>query len=185
MNLLVSLPQQLQQLMPQLDGEPVDMLLALYIALGVLAVRLISEKLLLPPLNAAFKARLQGSDSEPYKIRKRVSATAASDYPRLMLLERCMPCCVRSPWPQLCKVAGRKVHCASQAKHWPGICRQAGMLSARLSCCHCSMPSAVVLQHEHQLRLSLCHAAVSLLACLHLQLYCSSNQWPELCSAYR
>jgi hypothetical protein len=73
MDLLVSLPQKLQQLMPPLDGEPVDMLLSLYIALGVMAVRLVSERLLLPPLNAAMKARLQGDESNPSKIRKRVS----------------------------------------------------------------------------------------------------------------
>ncbi|KAF6259377.1 TLC domain-containing protein [Scenedesmus sp. NREL 46B-D3] len=71
MDLLVSLPHQLQWLMPPLEGQPVDMLLSLYIALSILAVRLASEKLLLPPLNAALKARLQGSDSNPSKIRKR------------------------------------------------------------------------------------------------------------------
>lgn len=77
MDLLVSLPQQLQQLMPPLEGQPVDMLFALYVALGVLAVRLASERLLLPALNSAFKARLQGEDSNPSKIRKRVSPQLA------------------------------------------------------------------------------------------------------------
>ncbi|WIA37506.1 hypothetical protein OEZ86_014418 [Tetradesmus obliquus] len=57
--------------MPPLEGQPVDMLFALYVALGVLAVRLASERLLLPALNSAFKARLQGEDSNPSKIRKR------------------------------------------------------------------------------------------------------------------
>jgi hypothetical protein len=109
---LVSLPQQLQQLMPPLEGQPVDMLLTLYIALGVLAVRLISEKLLLPPLIAAFKARLQGSDSEPYKIRKRVSFTATSDHHQLLylLVEGIMHFIVRSPWLQLCRVSVRNSH---------------------------------------------------------------------------
>lgn len=62
--------QQLQQLMPPLDGQPIDLLLTLYIALAVLAVRLLSEKLFLPPLTRAFKQRLQGAASEPAKVKK-------------------------------------------------------------------------------------------------------------------
>jgi hypothetical protein len=99
MDLLVSLPQQLQQLMPPLEGQPVDMLLSLYIALGVLAVRLVSERLLLPPLNAALKARLQGSESNPSKIRKRVSAN-----PALADLPICRRACQLSA-PVLCKIS--------------------------------------------------------------------------------
>ncbi|KAF8065913.1 protein phosphatase 2C 68 [Scenedesmus sp. PABB004] len=56
-------------IMPPLEGEPIDMLLPLYIALGVLALRVVSERLIAPRLFAAFKLRLKGDDSAE-KARK-------------------------------------------------------------------------------------------------------------------
>jgi hypothetical protein len=186
MDLLVALPQQLQQLMPPLEGQPVDMLLTLYIALGVLAVRLISEKLLLPPLTAAFKARLQGSDSEPYKIRKRVSFTATFIHLQLLctvfgVVSIHAFCCEGS---LVAVVQSSRQGCTlcGAGAHQPDICMHASMLSASLTWCQCSFLHIILLQHEHRLRLLLCHAAVAL-ACLQLQLHYSPNQWPELCSA--
>lgn len=49
--------QQMQQLMPPLEGEPIDLLLVLYISVAVLAVRIVCDKLFIPPMARFFKAR--------------------------------------------------------------------------------------------------------------------------------
>eukprot|EP00879_Flechtneria_rotunda_P007515 GHRR01007884.1.p1 GENE.GHRR01007884.1~~GHRR01007884.1.p1 ORF type:complete len:307 (+),score=69.47 GHRR01007884.1:289-1209(+) len=57
----------LQQFMPPLKGEPIDLLLPLYIAIAVLFVRVASEALIIPPLNRVFKA---SSSANPAKVQK-------------------------------------------------------------------------------------------------------------------
>lgn len=49
------LPQPLQKLLPPLHGEPVDLLLTLYIGLVVLALRLAAERSILPVFKRALK----------------------------------------------------------------------------------------------------------------------------------
>lgn len=65
--LLAALPQPLQRLVPPLEGEPVDLLLPLYIGLAVLALRLLSERTVLP----LFKRLLK-----PYAAPERLDKTA-------------------------------------------------------------------------------------------------------------
>lgn len=65
--LLATLPQSVQRLIPPLNGEPVDLLLALYIGLGVLALRLLAERTVLPMFKRALK---------PYAAPDRLDKTA-------------------------------------------------------------------------------------------------------------
>ena len=61
------LPQQLQKLIPPLEGKPVDLLVPLYIGLTVLALRLLAEKTVLP----VFKRLLK-----PYAPPEKLDKTA-------------------------------------------------------------------------------------------------------------
>lgn len=54
---LAVLSQQMQQLLPPLEGEPVDLLLVLYISVVVLVIRVACDRLFIPPLGRFFKAR--------------------------------------------------------------------------------------------------------------------------------
>lgn len=65
--LLESLPQPLQKLIPPLEGEPVDLLFPLYFGLGVLALRLIAERTVLPWFKRVLK---------PYAAPDRLDKTA-------------------------------------------------------------------------------------------------------------
>eukprot|EP00878_Enallax_costatus_P005205 GHUV01005470.1.p1 GENE.GHUV01005470.1~~GHUV01005470.1.p1 ORF type:complete len:166 (+),score=19.57 GHUV01005470.1:359-856(+) len=51
------LPPLLQQLMPPLQGDPIDLLLVLYVSVAVLVVRIVTDNLFVPPLARFFKAR--------------------------------------------------------------------------------------------------------------------------------
>ncbi len=54
----------LRLLLPPLEGEPVDLLLVAYIAIGVLVLRVVMERLMLPTLTRFFATRLKGTASE-------------------------------------------------------------------------------------------------------------------------
>lgn len=53
--------------MPPLEGEPVDLLLVLYISVLVLVIRVVSDNAFLPPLARFFKSRAP-SGSDPQKL---------------------------------------------------------------------------------------------------------------------
>lgn len=66
----------LAQLLPPLQGDPVDVLLALHIALAVLLVRLVSERLALPALSRALARRgSAAAAADPKALRKRAYNT--------------------------------------------------------------------------------------------------------------
>lgn len=65
--LLQRLPQPLQQLVPPLEGGPIDLLFPLYFGLGVLVLRLLAERTVLPWFKRVLK---------PYAAPDRLDKTA-------------------------------------------------------------------------------------------------------------